>query len=84
MTFITVWVEVSCLIRFTLAANTVAHTSQLRDGGLILYSSRIRKFVTENTQRTDREFNYRGYSNPVDRWVERANKWQGPAFGAHS
>jgi len=28
MTFIIVGVEVSCLLRFTLAANSVAHTSQ--------------------------------------------------------
>ena len=46
MTFITVGVKVSCLLRFTPAANLVAHTSQLRDGGLILCWRRIRKFVT--------------------------------------
>ena len=46
MTFITVDVEVSCLLRFTPAANSVAHTSQFGDGGLILCYSRIRKFVT--------------------------------------
>ena len=78
MTFITVGVEVSCLLRFTPAANSVAHTSQFGDSGLILCWSRIRKFVTyrehtENTQRTDREFNYRGHSNPVDHRVEQAN-----------
>ena len=26
---------------------------------------------TENREQTDREFNYRGPSNPVDCWVER-------------
>ena len=58
MTFITVWVEVSCHLRFTLAANSVAHTSQFSDVGLILCWSRIRKFVThrEHTYRqTDRQ-----------------------------
>ena len=54
--------KVSCLLRFTLAAISGAHTSQFGDGGLILYWSRIRKFVTyrirknvENRQRTDRQ-----------------------------
>ena len=55
MIFITVCLELSCLLRFTPAANLVAHTSQLRDGGLILCWRRIRKFVTyiytENSQR---------------------------------
>ena len=46
MTFITVGFKVSCLPRFTPAANSVAHTSQFGDGGLILYWSRIRKNVT--------------------------------------
>ena len=46
MTFITVHLEVSCLFRFTLAANSLAHTSQFGDGGPILYYSRIRKYVT--------------------------------------
>ena len=45
MTFITVGVEVSCLPKFTLVANLVAHTSQFSDGGLILCWGRIRKFV---------------------------------------
>ena len=54
MTFITVGVKLSCLLRLTLAANLVAHTSQLRDGGLILCWSRIRKFVTY-PRRTQRE-----------------------------
>ena len=54
MTFITVDVEISCLLRFTPAANSVAHTSQFVDGGLILYWSRIRKFVTY-IQRTYRQ-----------------------------
>ena len=45
MTFITVHIEVSCLLRFTLATISVAHTSQFGDGGLIIYWSRIRKFV---------------------------------------
>ena len=72
MTFIIVRVEVSCLLRFTPAANSGAHTSQFGDGGLILYWSRIRKFIThreqtENREQTDREFNYRGHSNP--RWI---------------
>ena len=57
MTFITVGVEVSCLLRFTLATNSVAHALQFGNGGLILYWSRIRKFVTyrepaENPQST--------------------------------
>ena len=46
MTFITVGVKVSCLLRFTPTTNLVAHTSQFGDGGLILCWSRIRKFVT--------------------------------------
>ena len=54
MTFITVGVKVSCLLRFTLGTNLVAKTSQFGDSGLILYWSRIRKNVT-HTQRTDRE-----------------------------
>ena len=54
MTFITVRVEISCLLRFTLAANLVAHTSQFGDDGLILYWSRIRKNVT-HTQRINRK-----------------------------
>ena len=53
MTFITVSVKVSCLLRFTPTTNLVAHTSQFGDGGLILYWSRIKTFVT-HTQRTDR------------------------------
>ena len=77
MTFITVGVEVSCLLRFTLAANLVAHTLQFGDSGLILCWRRIRKFVTykepiENRQ-TDREFNYRGNSNPLECQVEKTN-----------
>ena len=47
MTFITVRVKVSCLLRFTPAANAVAHISQFGDGGLILCWSRIRKNVTQ-------------------------------------
>ena len=54
MTFITVGVEVSCLLRFTTAPNYRAHTSQFCDGGLILCWSRIRKFVTY-PRRTHRE-----------------------------
>ena len=46
MTFITVGVQVSCLLRFTTATNSVAHTSQFGDSGLILCLSRIRKNVT--------------------------------------
>ena len=53
MTFITVGVKVPCLLRFTLAANLVAHTSQFGDSGLILCWSKIRKFVT-HTEHTDR------------------------------
>ena len=64
MTFITVQVEVSCLLRFTPAANLVAHKSKFGYSGVILYWSRIRKFVT---QPQNRESNYRGHSNPVDR-----------------
>ena len=67
MTFITVYVEVSCLLRITLATNLVANTSQFGDGGLISYWSRIRKFVTQiqrtYREQTDRENNYRGHSN---------------------
>ena len=51
--------EVSCLFRFTPAANSGSHTSQFGSGGLILYWSRIRKFVTHRqtteNRRTDRE-----------------------------
>ena len=47
MIFITVGVKVSCLLRFTLATNSVAHTLQFHDNGLILCWSRIRKFVTQ-------------------------------------
>ena len=54
MTFITVGVEVSFVLRFTLAANSVAHASQFGDGGLILFCSRIRKFVTHR-EHTDRQ-----------------------------
>ena len=54
MTFITVRVNVSCLLRFTQAANSGAHTLEFGDGILILYWSRIRKNVT-NPQRTDRQ-----------------------------
>ena len=57
MTFITFGVEVSCLLRFTLAANTVAHTSQFDDSSLILCLSRNRKFVTyrEHTEHIQTE-----------------------------
>ena len=52
------------------------------------YYSRIRKNVTEkqriNKPTENRELIDRDHSNPVDRWVEWANKWQGPAFGARS
>ena len=58
MTFITVRLKVSCVLRFNPAANLVAHTSQLRDSGLILYYSRIRKLVTKREhiyrQRTEK------------------------------
>ena len=88
MTFITVGVKVSWLLRFTLAVSSVAHKSPFGDSGLILCWRRIRKFVTyreyTKTTQTDRESNYRGHSNPVDCRVERANKWQGPALGACS
>ena len=76
MTFITVGVKVSCLLRFTLAASSVAHKSPFGDSGLILCWSRIRKFVTKPRRthiQTDRESNYRGHSNPMDHRVERAN-----------
>ena len=59
MTFIAVRVEVSCLLKFTLAANLGAYTLQFGCGGLVLYCSRIRKFVTyrirkkSNIQRTE-------------------------------
>ena len=53
-TFITVRVEVSCLFIFTPGANYGAHGPQLRDGGLILCWSRIRKFVTWGEQ-TDKQ-----------------------------
>ena len=58
MTFITVGVEVSCLLKFSPAANSVAHTSQFSDGSLILCWSRIRKFVTHREHKdrqTDRQ-----------------------------
>ena len=54
MTFITVGVKVSCLLRFTLAASSVAHKSPFGDSGLILCWSRIRKFVTYR-EYTDRQ-----------------------------
>ena len=82
MTFITVGVKVSCLLRFTLAANSVAHTSQFRDGSLILCWNRIRNFVTyilrthrehtENRQRTDNS-KPEATLIPVDSRGERAN-----------
>ena len=74
MTFITVHVEVSCLLRFTLgvnlgaqfgsgkllclliftpATNSRAHTSQFGSSGLILCWSRIRKNVTHREQNTE-------------------------------
>ena len=53
MTFITLHVEVSCLLRFTLAVNSVAHTSKFGDSSHILYWSRIRKNVT-HIQRTEK------------------------------
>ena len=71
MTFITVCLKVSCLFRFTPAANLVAHGLQLSDGAPYNMLERIRKFVTyiyiyrEPTE--NREFNYRGYSNPL--WI---------------
>ena len=45
-------------------------------GGHILHYSRIRKNVTENTQRTDREQTENketNYKDPIDRRVEQAN-----------
>ena len=54
MTFIIVGLKVSYLLRFTLAANLVAHTLKFGNGGLILCWSRIRKFVTY-IQRTYRQ-----------------------------
>ena len=75
--------------RFTPAANSRAHTSQFGSSGLIIYWSRIRKFVTyrirknvtenwqtENREQIiDRETNYKGHSIavPMERRVERAN-----------
>ena len=53
---------------FTLATNSVAHTSQFGDRALTLYWSGIRTNI-----QIDRESNYRGHSNAVDRRVERAN-----------
>ena len=35
-TFLTVWVKGSCVFRFMLAANSIIHGLQSRDGGLIL------------------------------------------------
>ena len=49
----TVWVEVSCVFRFTLAANLIVHGLQSRDGGLILCWRRIRKFEENREQRTE-------------------------------
>ena len=37
MTLIKVGVKVSCLLRFTLAASSVAHKSPFGDSGLIVY-----------------------------------------------
>ena len=70
MTFITVGVEVSCLLRFTPATNSVAHTSQYGDGGLILCWSRIRKFATY-IQRTHREHTEKNRKQ-TDRQTEKA------------
>ena len=54
MTFITVSVEVSSLLRFTLAASSVAHKSPFNDSSLILCWSRVRKFVIYR-EHTDRQ-----------------------------
>ena len=54
ITFITVGVKVSCLLRFTLAASSVAHKLQFGDSSLILCLSRIIKFVTYR-EHTDRQ-----------------------------
>ena len=59
ITFITVGVKVSCLLRFTLAASSVAHKSPFGDSSLILCWSRVRKFVT--------------YREHTDRQTEKAN-----------
>ena len=58
-------VIVSCVLKFTLAANSGAQTSQFGSGGLISYCSRIRKNityrirknVTENRQRIEKPIN---------------------------
>ena len=78
-TFLTVWVEVSYIFRFTLGVNYRVHGIQLRDGGLILCWRRIRKF-DENKQ-TNRQTENRHTENskpeatliPVDRRGEQAN-----------
>ena len=65
MTFITVGVKVSCLLGFTPTTNSVAHTSQFGDGGLILCWSRIRKFVTYREPTENRPTENRQTENSI-------------------
>ena len=77
-TFIAARVKVSCLFRFTPAANSIVHGLQSRDGGLILCWRRIRKF-DENKQTNRRRADRQTENSireatliPVDRRGERA------------
>ena len=65
-----------------MAANSGAYTSQFGSGSLILYCSRIRKYVTyrirknvteDRTQRTDRE-------QRTDRFTEREFNYRGHSY----
>ena len=50
------------------AANSILHGLQSRDRGLICVGEELENFMRTNKQtdreQTDREFNYRGHSNP--------------------
>ena len=89
ITFITVRVEESCLLRFTLAANSGSHTSQFGSCGLILYCSRIRKYVTYRIrknatyiQRTYREQKDREQRNQLQRPLYCGNRWNAGLSGS--
>ena len=70
MIFITVGVKVSCLLRFTLAASSVAHKSPFGDSGLILCWSRIRKFVTHR-EHTDTQTEKAITEATLIQWITR-------------
>ena len=72
-------VEVSCP-----SANSGSHTSQFGSGGLILYWSRIRKFVTYrirkkcNIQRTDRQRREKAITEATLLPYQWNSGWSGP------